>query len=237
MNLKAFICSGIILFFCVCNARGQGFADSSEAYMTHVKRSLLMPTPPNDVFCPRVYFDAHKQTVTFEYAGTIYKDTRSLEEGHYFPIDSVPGRPYPRKEVIDWGSAEKIGLHAKAALKPDQVQWLKKIYGTTAGIISCMQRDINDDGKKEWIVIRNADRAPMLMKPMGIKEDSPVFVLDVFSSSEAGFVRRYQLAYHPELTEINLSLAKGSGLLQVLFLQVYNAKSGAFQVGCDTIVW
>lgn len=61
---------------------------------------------------------------------------------------------YPNIEVLNWGNSTKIYDYKNKKQQIERLDLLKKIYGSVDSIVSCKELFVNDDTKKDLVVLK-----------------------------------------------------------------------------------
>ncbi|RYD98867.1 MAG: hypothetical protein EOP54_06195 [Sphingobacteriales bacterium] len=221
------------------NAQERIVKDKSEHLLENITRQLLFPMHPQGFFYPRLSLDTVAETITFEYALTNAKATRSLNnKPENSRLDTSATKKYPKQIKFDWGNASRLAIGKGWGYTKRDMQKIDIIYGHHNNIIAFAERDVNANGIMDYIFVRRVD-SPSYGAALHLRDTAPGpgYEVEIYEGTPANlaFIARF---YLPKYTQqiVYYTNAKDKRL-NIVSYQVYDAAVGAYQVGMDSVFW
>lgn len=231
----------LIMSSAVFHAKAQEriFKDKSEGLLENVRRQLFFPMHPEGLFCPRISLDITAETITFEYAGTNAKETRSLvDKPEGARLDTAATKKYPEKEKFDWGNVSRLDIGKGWGYTKQTMRKIDAIYGHHDKVIAFAEQDVNANGIMDYIVVRRVD-SPSYGAAFHIRDTKPEpgYEVEIYEGTpeNLNFICRF---YLPKYTQqiVYYTNAKDRRV-NIVSYQIYDRVIGAYQIGLDSVFW
>lgn len=215
------------------------FKDKSEGLLENVRRQLFFPMHPEGLFCPRISLNIAAETITFEYAGTHAKETRSLiDKPEDARLDTAATKKYPEKEKFDWGNASRLDIGKGWGYTKKTMRKIDAIYGHHDHVIAFAEQDVNANGIMDYMVVRRVD-SPSYGAEFYIRDTKPEpgYEVEIYEGTpeNLSFIFRF---YLPKYTQHIFYYTNAKDRrVNIVSYQVYDRAVGAYQIGMDIVFW